>query len=303
MKVQSVTNTQKVAIEEIPSGRKKAGIFVLEVLAIILVLLFLFPFFLVVINSAKESAGIIISPLALPERWGQMFTNMNNVIHNQNFNYWKSFFNSVFITIVSLTLLSLFSSMAAWVLVRNKTGWSNFIFMTLVAAMIIPFQVVMLPLLSTFRELSEFTGIRMLSSYKGLIFAYIGFGGSMSVFIFHGFIKTIPYELEEAALIDGCTPESTFFRILFPLLKPIQVTVLILNGVWIWNDFLLPSLMLGLNGKIKTLPIAVTSFVGSYVKQWDLILTAALLAMLPIIVLFIFAQKQIIRGMVEGAIK
>ena len=303
MKVQSVTNTQKVAIEEIPSGRKKAGIFVLEVLAIILVLFFLFPFFLVVINSAKESAGIIISPLALPERWGQMFTNMNNVIHNQNFNYWKSFFNSVFITIVSLTLLSLFSSMAAWVLVRNKTGWSNFIFMTLVAAMIIPFQVVMLPLLSTFRELSEFTGIRMLSSYKGLIFAYIGFGGSMSVFIFHGFIKTIPYELEEAALIDGCTPESTFFRILFPLLKPIQVTVLILNGVWIWNDFLLPSLMLGLNGKIKTLPIAVTSFVGSYVKQWDLILTAALLAMLPIIVLFIFAQKQIIRGMVEGAIK
>ncbi|NLK98973.1 carbohydrate ABC transporter permease [Defluviitalea saccharophila] len=303
MKVQNVTTTKNAVIKEIPEGTKKAGIFVLEVLAIILVLIFLFPFFLVVINSAKESASIIISPIALPERWGQMFTNMNNVIHNRNFNYWKSFFNSIFITIASLTLLSLFSSMAAWVLVRNKTKWSNFIFMTLVAAMIIPFQVVMLPLLSTFRELSDFTGIRMLNSYKGLIFAYLGFGGSMSVFIFHGFIKAIPYELEEAALIDGCTPESTFFRILFPLLKPIQVTVLILNGVWIWNDFLLPSLMLGLNGKIKTLPIAVTSFVGSYVKQWDLILTAAFLAMLPIIVLFIFAQKQIIRGMVEGAIK
>ncbi|MBM7686907.1 MAG: maltose transport system permease protein [Epulopiscium sp.] len=303
MKAQNVASTKNVAIDEIPEGRKKIGIFLLEILAIALVLLFLFPFFLVLINSAKQSADIIISPLNMPEKWGQLFTNMNNVIHNQNFNYWKSFFSSLFITTVSLVLISLFSSMAAWILVRNKTKWSNFIFMTLVAAMIIPFQVVMLPLLSTFRELSDFIGIRMLTSYKGLIFAYIGFGGSMSVFIFHGFIKSIPYELEEAALIDGCTPEGTFFRILFPLLKPIQVTVLILNGVWIWNDFLLPSLMLGLNGKIKTLPIAVTSFVGSYVKQWDLILTAALLAMLPIIVLFIFAQKQIIRGMVEGAIK
>ena len=143
----------------------------------------------------------------------------------------------------------------------------------------------------------------MLSSYKGIIFAYLGFGGAMSVFILHGFIKNIPYELEEAALIDGCTPERTFFNIIFPLLKPVQVTILILNGLWIWNDFLLPSLMLGLNGRIKTLPVAVTSFVGSYVKQWDLILTAAFLAMIPIIILFLFAQKQIIQGMVEGAIK
>ena len=109
--------------------------------------------------------------------------------------------------------------------------------------------------------------------------------------------------MEEAAWIDGCSPEGTFFRIIFPLLKPIQVTVLILNGIWIWNDYLLPSLMLGLNGRIKTLPVAVSSFVGSYVKQWDLILTAALLAMIPIIILFLFAQKQIIQGMVEGAIK
>ena len=116
-------------------------------------------------------------------------------------------------------------------------------------------------------------------------------------------MKGIPYELEEAAWIDGCSPEGTFFRIIFPLLKPVQVTVLILNGIWIWNDYLLPSLMLGLNGKIKTLPVAVSSFVGSYVKQWDLILSAALLAMIPIIILFLFAQKQIIQGMVDGAIK
>ena len=274
-----------------------------ELVAVILTLIILAPFFLIVINSAKQSADIVISPIALPHNWAQLLTNMKNVINNQNFNYWNSFFSSLFITMVSLMLLTLFSSMAAWVLVRNKTKWSNLIFMLFVSAMVIPFQVVMLPLLSTFRSFSDFFGIQMLQSYKGIIFAYLGFGGSMSVFILHGFIKGIPYELEEAAWIDGCSPEGTFFRIVFPLMKPVQITVLILNGIWVWNDYLLPSLMLGLNGRIKTLPVAVSSFVGSYVKQWDLILTAAFLAMIPIIILFIFAQKQIIQGMVEGAIK
>ena len=274
-----------------------------EIIGVILTVIILAPFLLVVVNSAKSSADIITSPISLPEYWGQIFTNLSNLIHNQNFNYWNSFFSSLLITAVSLLLLTVFSSMAAWVLVRNKTKWSSFIFMLFVSAMVIPFQVVMLPLLSTFRETSNFFGIQMLQSYKGIIFAYLGFGGSMSVFILHGFVKGIPYELEEAAWIDGCSPEGTFFRIIFPLLKPVQVTVLILNGIWIWNDYLLPSLMLGLNGRIKTLPVAVSSFVGSYVKQWDLILSAALLAMIPIIILFLFAQKQIIQGMVDGAIK
>ena len=274
-----------------------------EIIGVILTVIILAPFLLVVVNSAKSSADIITSPISLPEYWGQIFTNLSNVIHNQNFNYWNSFFSSLLITAVSLLLLTVFSSMAAWVLVRNKTKWSSFIFMLFVSAMVIPFQVVMLPLLSTFRETSNFFGIQMLQSYKGIIFAYLGFGGSMSVFILHGFVKGIPYELEEAAWIDGCSPEGTFFRIIYPLLKPVQVTVLILNGIWIWNDYLLPSLMLGLNGRIKTLPVAVSSFVGSYVKQWDLILSAALLAMIPIIILFLFAQKQIIQGMVDGAIK
>lgn len=282
---------------------EKSRTLILEIVGVVLALVVLAPFFLVVINSAKTSADIVISPISLPENWGQIFTNMGNVINNQSFNYWASFFSSLFITIASLVLLTLFSSMTAWVLVRNKTKWSTFIFMMFVAAMVIPFQVVMLPLLSTFREASSFLGIEMLQSYKGIIFAYLGFGGSMSVFILHGFIKGIPYELEEAAWIDGCSPEGTFFRVIFPLLKPIQVTVLILNGIWIWNDYLLPSLMLGLNGKIKTLPVAVSSFVGSYVKQWDLILSAAFLAMIPIVILFLFAQKQIMQGMVEGAIK
>ncbi len=274
-----------------------------EIICIILSIIILFPFFLVVVNAAKKSADIIINPISIPAKWSHIFSNIVQVINNQNFSYWNSFFSSVIITVISLTLLSLFSSMAAWVLVRNKTKWSDIVFMLFVSAMVIPFQVVMLPLLSTFRRISEFTGINMLQSYQGIIFAYMGFGGSLSIFIIHGFIKGIPYELEEAARIDGSSPEGTFFRIIFPLLKPVHVTVLILNGIWVWNDYLLPSLMLGLNGKIKTLPVAVTSFVGSYVKQWDLILTAALLAMLPVIILFLFAQKQIIKGMVEGAIK
>ena len=156
---------------------------------------------------------------------------------------------------------------------------------------------------STFRDVGKFLGINMLQSIPGIVFAYCGFGGAMTVFILTGFIKGIPYELEEAAAIDGCSPEGTFFRIILPLLKPVIVTVTILNGMWIWNDYLLPSLMLGQNGKVKTLPVAVQAFVGSYVKQWDLILTAALLAMIPMIIVFLLAQKQIMNGMVEGAIK
>lgn len=278
--------------------------FIATIIASIIAIFVLFPFFLVVINSAKSSTDIVISPINLPKNWGQMLDNMKNVIGNANFNYWSSFKSSLIITVVSLALLTVFSCMAAWVLSRNeKKKWSAVIFLMFVAAMVIPFQVVMLPILTIFKTIGNSLGIPMLSSYTGIIFAYLGFGGSMSIFIFHGFVKGIPKELEEAAKIDGCKHEQIFFKIIFPLMKPVQMTVLILNGLWIWNDYLLPSIMLGLNGKIKTLPIAVSSFVGSYVKQWDLILTAAFLAMIPIIILFLFAQKQIIKGMMEGAIK
>lgn len=278
--------------------------FIATIIASIIAIFVLFPFFLVVINSAKSSTDIVISPINLPKNWGQMLDNMKNVINNANFNYWSSFKSSLIITVVSLALLTVFSCMAAWVLSRNeKKKWSAIIFLMFVAAMVIPFQVVMLPILTIFKTIGNSLGIPMLSSYTGIIFAYLGFGGSMSIFIFHGFVKGIPKELEEAAKIDGCKHEQIFFKIIFPLMKPVQMTVLILNGLWIWNDYLLPSIMLGLNGKIKTLPIAVSSFVGSYVKQWDLILTAAFLAMIPIIILFLFAQKQIIKGMMEGAIK
>lgn len=271
---------------------------------ILLALITLSPFILVLFNSAKPSADIVTNPISLPKHWGLLFTNLNRVIHTENFSFWSSFTSSVIITAISLILIVLFASMASWVLSRHKDEkWSKVIFMGFVAGMVIPFQVVMLPILTIYKNIGVFTGIKLLQSYKGVIFAYLGFGGSMSIFIFHGFIKGIPKSLEEAAKIDGCSTEGIFFHIIMPLLRPVQMTVLILNGLWIWNDYLLPSLLLGLNGKIKTLPIAVTSFVGSYVKQWDLILSAAFLAMIPIIILFLFAQKQIITGMMDGAVK
>jgi raffinose/stachyose/melibiose transport system permease protein len=220
-----------------------------------------------------------------------------------HFEFWYAFGSSVVITVVSLVLLALFGSMAAWVICRNKTKWSTAIYYVFIASMIIPFQAVMLALISTFRDAGNFIGIPMLRSIPGTIFAYCGFGGAMTVFILTGFIKGIPYELEEAASIDGCTPEAVFFRIIFPLLKPVIVTVTILNGMWIWNDYLLPSLLLGSSSSVKTLPVAIQSFVGSFVVQWNLILAAALLTITPMIIIFLLAQKQIIAGMVDGAIK
>ena len=277
----------------------------LSIVGVLIALYVLCPFYLVVMNSFKAQTSIVASPVSLAgASFHQLVENLGKVVNNSNFNFWYALGTSVVITVVSLVLLAVFGGMAAWVISRNnKKTWATVIYMVFIASMIIPFQVVMLPLISTFRDVGKFVGISMLQSIPGIVFAYCGFGGAMTVFILTGFIKGIPYELEEAAGIDGCSPEGTFFRIIFPLLKPVITTVTILNGMWIWNDYLLPSLMLGQNGKVKTLPVAVQAFVGSYVKQWDLILTAALLAIVPMIIIFMFGQKQIMSGMVEGAVK
>ncbi len=286
-------------------GARTTRNIILTIVGIVIAIYVLFPFYLVVMNSFKNQASIVASPVSLAgASFSQLMTNLDKVINNSNFQFWYAFGTSALVTIVSLVLLALFGGMAAWVISRNnKKMWATVIYMIFIASMIIPFQVVMLPLISTFRDVGKFVGISMLQSIPGIVFAYCGFGGAMTVFILTGFIKGIPYELEEAASIDGCSPEGTFFRIIFPLLTPVITTVTILNGMWIWNGYLLPSLMLGQNGKVKTLPVAVQACVGSYVKQWDLILTAALLAIIPMIVIFIVAQKQIMSGMVEGAIK
>ena len=285
--------------------KMKTGPFViLMVLAVIVAIYTLMPFFLVVINVFKVNTSIVADPVGLTgTSFKQLSENLSRVINNSNFSFWTAFGTSAIITIVSLVLLAVFGGMAAWVICRNKTKWSTAIYMVFIASMIIPFQVVMLPLISTFRDVGDFVGLPMLQSIPGIVFAYLGFGGAMTVFILTGMVKTVPYDLEEAASIDGCSYEGIYFRIIFPLLKPSIVTVTILNGMWIWNDYLLPSLMLGQNGKVKTLPVAVQAFVGSYVKQWDLILTAAILAMIPMIIIFLIAQKQIMSGMVEGAVK
>ncbi len=275
----------------------------LEVFTIALFVLFMFPFGMVVLNSAKTSKEIIFNAIALPSDWGQLFVNIGLIFSNPTVHYVNAFADSTVITVLSLAVIVLFSSMAAWVLERNKTVWSTVIFMAFVAAMVIPFQVLMYPLVRWMRVLGQFLHIRLLASVPGIVFAYLGFGSPLSIFVFHGFIKNIPYELEESATIDGASRAKTFFQIVFPLLQPIIVTVLILNGIWIWNDYLLPLLMLGTNGAVQTIPIAVTAFAGAYLKQWDLILTSTLLAMLPVIVLYLFAQRYIIKGMVEGSIK
>ncbi|MBO6113177.1 MAG: carbohydrate ABC transporter permease [Lachnospiraceae bacterium] len=278
---------------------------ILTIVGIIIAAYVLFPFYLVVMNSFKAQTSIVESPISTAgASFGQFRANLSAVVNNSNFNFWYAFETSLVVTVISLVLLAVLGAMAAWVISRNnKKKWATVIYMIFIASMIIPFQVVMLPLISTFRDVGKFVGISMLQSVPGIVFAYCGFGGAMTVFILTGFIKGIPYDLEEAAAIDGCSPEGTFFRVIFPLLKPVITTVTILNGMWIWNDYLLPSLMLGQNGKVKTLPVAVQAFVGSYVKQWDLILTAALLAIIPMIIIFLFAQKQIMDGMIEGAVK
>ena len=283
---------------------KTSSVVIRMIIAVIVAAYVLFPFILLLINSGKVTADITSNPVSLSgASFSQMLTNINAVINDPNFMFWTSFGSSALITVIALVLLSLFGAMAAWVICRNKTVWSAVIYFTFIASMIIPFQVVMLPLISTFRDVGKFIGIQMLQSFPGLIFAYLGFGGAMTVFILNGFIKGVPYTLEEAAAIDGCSPEQTFFQIIFPLLTPVITTVTILNGMWIWNDYLLPSMMLGQNGKVMTIPIAIQKFVGSYVKRWDRILPAALLAIIPMIIIFLIAQKQIMEGMIEGAVK
>ncbi|UUX34919.1 carbohydrate ABC transporter permease [Fundicoccus culcitae] len=287
---------------------RKRGLLILEIVAILLFILVISPFILIVINSAKSSRDILLNPLSLPQDWGVFIDNVVSIWNNPSINYRESFISSVIITVVSLLIITIVSSLAAWGLVRRKTKLSNAIFLMFVASMVIPFQVVMYPLISWFRFLQEnvtqpLFGFSLLRSYWGVFLAYAGFGMGMSVFMFHGFIKGVPVEIEEAAEIDGANKLQTFVYVVLPLLKPITVTILILNGIWIWNDYLLPLLLLGVGNDIQTLPIAVANFAGSYTRQWDMILTSSLMVIAPVIIIFLFAQKQIMRGMVEGAIK
>ena len=161
----------------------------------------------------------------------------------------------------------------------------------------------MLPLVRLLQDITNFTGITMKETVHGIVLAYVGFGAPLSVFMFYGFIKSVPLEIEEAAIIDGCNQRQVFFRVVFPILKPIFVTMLVLNGLWIWNDYLLPVLVLGVKNPVQTLPLSVGVLAGLYTKDWPLILTQVILAAIPLLILFLFVQKHIIKGMTSGAIK
>lgn len=274
-----------------------------EALTLAVMVMFLVPLFLVLINAAKTNNEIIAAPLSLPTDWSVLFKNITTIWNNPNLRYSQALVNSFVITTFSLVGITIFSAMAAWVLLRTKTKLSTAILMLFIAAMVIPFQVVMFPLVKWFGIFQSVTGIQMLRSYTGIIIAYIGFGSSLSIFMFHGFMKSIPHEIEEAAYVDGCGKFKTFFLIVLPILKPIYVTILILNGIWIWNDFLLPMLVLGKGTPVQTLPLAVNNFAGAFLVSWDLMMTAILMALVPIIVFFLAAQKHIIKGMVEGSVK
>lgn len=277
----------------------------LELFAILLFIIFFFPIVLVFVNAAKSgNAEITSNPLGMPENWMNLFYNLKEVWTSENTHYQQAFLNSLIITIGSLFFIVLTSSMAGWALVRTKTKTSKIIFYVFILAMIIPFQVVMLPLVTWFRELKEFTGLPFLRSHFGMIFAYIGFGAPLSIFLYHGFVKSIPLELEEAAAIDGCSRLQTYMYIILPILKPITVTVLILNGIWIWNDFLLPLLILGKRQvEIMTVPLAVANYVGAFTIEWQQLLSSAIIAMVPVFIVYLFAQRYIIKGMVAGSIK
>ncbi|MFE7083520.1 carbohydrate ABC transporter permease [Priestia megaterium] len=265
---------------------------IVEIMAITLGLVFLVPFYYLVSNSLKPFAEILSNTSALPSVL--QFQNYVNAYHQMNFL--KVFSNSLLITVVSNIVLVFFCSMAAYMLVRTKKKISNIIFMMFVAAMVIPFQSIMIPLVKVTGNLG------MLNSIWGLVIMYLGFGSGMTIFLYHGFIKGIPVELEEAAIIDGCSRLGVFWRIVFPLLKPITVTVVILNSLWIWNDFLLPSLVLQ-DPELRTIPLATFFFFGQYTKQWDLALAALMLSIIPLLIFFFTMQKHIVKGITSGSIK
>lgn len=273
--------------------RKRLNTIALTALGLLLAVFFISPIFILFTNSFKSLKNIYLNVLALPNADTFIITNYPQAF--EKLEFLKSVSNSLGITISATILILIVCSMSAWVLVRYKTKTSSFIFMIYAAATLIPFQCVMLPLV-------KFMGMLNLMNRPGLVFMYIGFGSSLSIILFHGFIKNVPLELEEAAKIDGCNMVQTFFRIVFPLLKTILVTVAILNVMWIWNDFLLPQLMINKPGW-QTLPLKTFLFFGQFSKQWDLATAGLLMCMAPIILFYLVCQKHIVKGVTEGAVK
>lgn len=250
------------------------------------------PFYLMVNNSFRTTEKFVNSPFTLPDT-----LNFSNYIDAfQKMNFLNTIKNSTIITAISVFLILFTASMAAYFIVRNNWRVNKILFAILVAAMIVPFQAIMIPLVKIYGSME------LLNNKWILIFMYLGFGQPFAVFIFHGFIKNIPIELEEAAMIDGANRMQIFFRIVFPLLKPVMMTVFILDMLWIWNDYLLPSLVL-LSPAERTLPLSTYSFFNTYSVDFAPLMAGLVLTILPMIIVYIFTQRYIIEGVVKGAIK
>ena len=278
------------------SGKKvqsKTSKIVSSVILWILLVLFIMPFFIVIVDSFKSNAEIMANPLDFTKT-----PTFNNFVEAfVRMNYPSAFFNTFLITLLSVFLITILSAMTAYFIVRSKTKIGSIIFFSLVASMMLPFQAIMIPLVSIYGKAG------LLSNRATLIFMYIGFGCGMAVFIFHGFIKTgIPISLEEAAKIDGANLMQIFFRIILPLLKPVIATIVVLDVLWIWNDYLLPSLVLSQPWQL-TMPLSTYSFAGQMSINFGPLIASLLLTMLPVLIIYIFLQRYIIEGIVAGSVK
>ena len=263
---------------------------------VFLTIVFLGPIFFILMNSFKERFAIANNPFALPvaELWAG-FTNYITGIQGEGFG-WAIVWSFV-ITILSVVTIVFFSSMTAYYITRVKTWWTSALYFIFVFSMVIPFQMVMFPTVVIADRLQ-------LANPLGMVVLYLGFGAGLSVFMFSGFIKSIPLEIEEAAYIDGCSPLTTFFRVVLPMLKPTAITVAILNAMWVWNDYLLPYLVIGLSTPYRTIPVVIQQFIGSQGdRDLGAMMAMLVLAIIPIIVFYMSAQKHIVEGVAAGAVK
>ena len=249
------------------------------------------PFVLVFVNAFKPKYDILENPLA----WPKTITMDNFTQALQKMDFYRSLTNSIIITVFSVSGLIIFSSMLAYYLARNKNKFTHSTFLILVASMIVPFQALMIPFMSIF---AQFVSV---NNRAALIFFYQGFGIALSTFLYHGFISNIPTEIDEAASIDGASDMVAFWRIIFPMMRPITATVAIINALWIWNDFLLPRLVL--TNETQTLPLATYLFYAEYTVEYGQVMAGLVLAVIPIVIFYLILQKQFISGISQGAVK
>ena len=267
----------------------------LTVIFTIISVLYVYPIILVVLNSFKKKAYISKAPFALPT--GKTFVGIENYIRGiEKTGLIAAFGWTLFITVLSVAVIILCCSMTAWYIVRVKNVATKIIYTACLIAMVVPFQMEMY-------TLSKIANMLHMDNPWGIIIIYLGFGAGLAVFMFTGFVKSIPLEIEEAAMIDGCTPIQTFFQVVMPIMKPTCITVSILQAMWIWNDYLLPSLVLDTK-KYKTLSIAIQYLKGGYGSvDMGAMMGVLVISIIPIIIFYLACQKYIIEGVVAGAVK